>query len=98
MKALINRRIYDTDKSDLLAKATIADDFFGQAPPIEETLYKSPNLGHLFICKVEDRRSWGTSSTTPAWSQKWRRWTGSLQNNRDTAELIEKIGVEVEEA
>lgn len=96
MKALINRRIYDTDKSELLAEATIADDFFGQAPPIEEALYKSPNLGHLFICKVEET-SLGTNFTI-------RLVTGDealdwlLRNDRYTAELIGKIGVEVEEA
>ena len=96
MKALINRRIYDTDKSDLLAKATIADDFFGKAPPIEETLYKSPNLGHLFICKVEES-SLGTYSTIRLVTEdEALDWL--LRNNRDTAELIEKIGVEVEEA
>ena len=96
MKALINRRIYDTDKSDLLAKATITDDFFGQAPPIEETLYKSPNLGHLFICKVEES-AWGTASTIRLVTEdEALGWL--LRNGRDTAELIEKIGVEVEEA
>ena len=80
----------------MLAKATIPDDFYEQGPPIEETLYKSPNLGHLFICKVEDR-GLGTSSTlrlvTEMEALDWL-----LRNNRDTAELIEKIGVEVEEA
>ena len=96
MKALINRRIYDTDKSDLLAKATIADDFFGQAPPIEETLYKSPNLGHLFICKVEETSLGYASSIRLVTGDEALDWL--LRNDRDTAELFEKIGVEVEEA
>ena len=95
MKAIINRRLYDTETSELLDKATIHD-FFDNERPAQEALYKSPNLGHLFICKVEESYLGTTSTIRLVTEDDALEWL--LRHQLVTEELTRKIGVEVEEA
>ena len=102
MRAIINRRIYDTEKSELLARAkrtspAIIAGIAGMEPDIQEGLYKSPNLGHLFIYRIDSDGFGDPKSTIRLVSQdealEWLAEHGLLGE-----EMYRKIGVQLEEA
>ena len=96
MRAIINQRIYDTEKSELLAKRP-QPSLFGFQPEIQEGLYKSPNLGHLFIYRIESDGFGDPKSTIRLVSQdEVLEWL--LEHGLASEEMYQKIGIHLEEA
>ena len=96
MRAIINRRIYDTEKSQLLARRPAPSFNFG-GPDTQEGLYKSPNLGHLFIWKSESDLFGEPKSTIRLVSQdEALEWL--IEHRLNTEEMCQKIGIKLEEA
>ena len=97
MRAIINRRIYDTEKSQLLARRPAPSFNLGFEPEIQEGLYKTPNLGHLFICRIETAGFGDPKSTIRLVSQdEALEWL--LEHGLASEEMYQKIGIQLEEA
>ena len=96
MRAVINRRIYDTEKSQLLARRPAPSFNFGGLDT-QEGLYKSPNLGHLFIWK-SDPDVFGESKSTIRLVSQDEALEWLIEHRLNTEEIFQKIGVKLEEA
>ena len=97
MRAIITRTIYDTEKSQLLARRPQPSFNLGLEPEIQEGLYKSPNLGHLFIYRIESDGFGDPKSTIRLVSQdEALEWL--IEHGLASQEMYQKIGIQLEEA
>ena len=91
MRGVIGGRLYDTEKSQHIATA-LHNSVFGILESHEE-LYKSPNLGHLFIASYGEFIGPSMALVTDEGALEW------LEKNAITdPEAYRALGIEIKDA
>ena len=91
MKGIIKGRLYDTDKSQHIATA-LHNSVFGRLESHEE-LYKSPNLGHLFIVSDGDFVGPSVRLVTLEEAVEWLEKNAVID-----PEAYQELGIRIEDA